>query len=218
MKHNTGQTITDLLKERNMTQADLAKAAGVSQQAVQQWCSGYTAPRGKNLLAVCDVLKTSPSFILFGLDSSANAKIPGAEFDDKFVRISHISISGSFKDDLPPIHSIKATDSWILAKCPSCDPKKLGLLTAQGNSMMPTIAHLDLVIVDTSAKTIKSDGVYVVSFAGETYIRRIQKQIDGGVLIITDNQQFPPIRLSKDELGEITIKGRCILTLPAVTI
>ncbi len=218
MNHNTGLAITKLLKENNMTQAELAKAAGVSQQAVQQWCSGYTAPRGKNLLAVCDVLKTSPNYILFGQGSPANAKIPGAEFDDKFVRISHISVSGVFKDELPPIHSIKATDSWILAKCPSCDPKKLGLLTAQGNSMLPTIAHLDLVIVDTSVKTIQADGVYVVAFSGETYIRRIQKQIDGGILIITDNQQYPPIRLSKDELSDISIKGRCILTLPATTI
>lgn len=218
MKHSTATAITTLLRENNMTQVELAKAAGVSQQAVQQWCSGYTAPRGKNLMAVCNVLKTSPNYILFGQESPANAKIPGAEFDEKFVKIPHIVVSGLFKDELPPIHSIKATDSWILAKCPSCDPKKLGLLTAQGNSMMPTISHLDLVIVDTSIKTIQSDGVYVVAYSGETYIRRVQKQIDGGVLLITDNQQYPPMRLSKDDLSGITVKGRCILTLPAVTI
>lgn len=218
MNHSTGQLITKLLKENNMTQAELAKAAGVSQQAVQQWCSGYTAPRGKNLMAVCAVLKTSPNYVLFGQGSPANAKIPGAELDEKFVRISHISVSGSFKDELPPIHSIRATDSWILAKCPSCDPKKLGLLTVQGNSMLPTIAHLDLVIVDTSVKTVSDDGIYVVSFSGETYIRRIQKQIDGGILLITDNQQFPPIRLSKDDLSDISIKGRCVLILPTVAI
>lgn len=52
-------TIIKTLREtKGLTQVQLAKEVGVSQQAVVQWENGDTAPRGKNLLRAAEVLGT----------------------------------------------------------------------------------------------------------------------------------------------------------------
>lgn len=52
-------TIIKTLREaKGLTQTQLAKEVGVSQQAVVQWESGETAPRGKNLTKAAEVLGT----------------------------------------------------------------------------------------------------------------------------------------------------------------
>jgi transcriptional regulator with XRE-family HTH domain len=52
-------TIIKTLREsKGLTQAQVAKEVGVSQQAVVQWEAGDTAPRGKNLLKAAEVLGT----------------------------------------------------------------------------------------------------------------------------------------------------------------
>lgn len=52
-------TIIKTLREsKGLTQAQVAKDVGVSQQAVVQWENGDTAPRGKNLTRAAEVLGT----------------------------------------------------------------------------------------------------------------------------------------------------------------
>jgi transcriptional regulator with XRE-family HTH domain len=53
----------------NLNQSQLAELVGVSPQAVQQWESGATQPRGKRLNKIAEVLKLPPSLMHFGAPS-----------------------------------------------------------------------------------------------------------------------------------------------------
>ena len=50
----------------NLNQSQLAELVGVSPQAVQQWESGATQPRGRRLNKIAEVLKLPPSLMHFG--------------------------------------------------------------------------------------------------------------------------------------------------------
>jgi HTH-type transcriptional regulator, cell division transcriptional repressor len=50
----------------NLNQSQLAELVGVSPQAVQQWESGATQPRGKRLNKIAQVLKLPPALLHFG--------------------------------------------------------------------------------------------------------------------------------------------------------
>ena len=58
--------IKTLREAKGLTQVQLAKEVGVSQQAVVQWENGDTAPRGKNLLKAAEVLGTDVKTIKSG--------------------------------------------------------------------------------------------------------------------------------------------------------
>ena len=53
----------------NLNQSQLAELVGVSPQAVQQWESGATQPRGKRLNKIAQVLKLPPTLMHFGAAS-----------------------------------------------------------------------------------------------------------------------------------------------------
>ncbi|SFU54281.1 helix-turn-helix domain-containing protein [Nitrosospira multiformis] len=50
-----------------LNQSELAELVGVSPQAVQQWESGATQPRGKRLNRIAEVLKLPPAMMHFGM-------------------------------------------------------------------------------------------------------------------------------------------------------
>lgn len=56
----------------NLNQSQLAELVGVSPQAVQQWESGATQPRGKRLNKIAEVLKIPPSLMHFGAPGEAS--------------------------------------------------------------------------------------------------------------------------------------------------
>jgi HTH-type transcriptional regulator, cell division transcriptional repressor len=56
----------------NLNQSQLAELVGVSPQAVQQWESGATQPRGKRLNKIAEVLKLPPSLMHFGAPAEAS--------------------------------------------------------------------------------------------------------------------------------------------------
>jgi HTH-type transcriptional regulator, cell division transcriptional repressor len=66
----------------NLNQSQLAERVGVSPQAVQQWESGTTQPRGKRLNKIAEVLKLPPALLHFGglpAEPKAEVKPAGTE-------------------------------------------------------------------------------------------------------------------------------------------
>lgn len=63
-----GQRILQRRKEMNMTQRELANAAGVSYSSISLWESDKTEPTGKNLHSLAEGLQCTPTWILFGDD------------------------------------------------------------------------------------------------------------------------------------------------------
>lgn len=63
----------------NLNQSELAELIGVSPQAVQQWESGATQPRGKRLNKIAEVLKLPPAMMHFGMALEAPAAVREAK-------------------------------------------------------------------------------------------------------------------------------------------
>lgn len=49
-----------------LRQVDLVRATGASKSTVHGWINGYTIPKGESLLALADVLKVTPRWLLNG--------------------------------------------------------------------------------------------------------------------------------------------------------
>ena len=77
---NIAKIIRDGREKLNLNQSQLAELVGVSPQAVQQWESGATQPRGKRLNKIAEVLKLPPALMHFGSlpgRSEEGVTIPG---------------------------------------------------------------------------------------------------------------------------------------------
>lgn len=58
-------------KELGLTKLALAKMLGLSGVSILKWENGQNEPSGKNLFALSDALKCSPTWLLFGDEDSS---------------------------------------------------------------------------------------------------------------------------------------------------
>lgn len=68
MAKGTGRRIAEARAQVRLNQSELARAMGVTPQAVQQWEEGLTSPRGNRIGKLAELLKVTPSWIQFGAE------------------------------------------------------------------------------------------------------------------------------------------------------
>ena len=63
---NIGNRITELRKEKNISQTELASLLGVSRQAVSKWEQGLSSPDTAKLIQLAEVLGTEVEYLATG--------------------------------------------------------------------------------------------------------------------------------------------------------
>ena len=59
-----GIIIRELRRERNLSQAQLAHAIGVSQKAIDYWERGINEPKASYIVKLCDFFEVSADYLL----------------------------------------------------------------------------------------------------------------------------------------------------------
>jgi len=73
-------------------------------------------------------------------------------------------------------------------------PSDASIITATGDSMLPTIADGDEMLVNTADRTPGArGGIYVLRIDGTLAVKRVARQADGW-RITSDNPAYPPMR------------------------
>lgn len=73
VKMSIGERISYLRKQQNISQFQLAKALGVSRQAVSKWENDQTSPDTLNLIKLADLLGTDSEYIATGNHSKVES-------------------------------------------------------------------------------------------------------------------------------------------------
>ena len=64
---NIGERITTLRKEKDISQAELAKRLNVSRQAVSKWEQGTSTPDTERLIQLAEILDTEVEYLATGV-------------------------------------------------------------------------------------------------------------------------------------------------------
>jgi phage repressor protein C with HTH and peptisase S24 domain len=65
--------------------------------------------------------------------------------------------------------------------------RSIKLANVSGDSMHPTLSHGDQVVIDTSVKIFIDDGIYAFIQDGFMRFKRINKRLDGRIIVKSDN-------------------------------
>ncbi len=137
-----------------------------------------------------------------------------ARGDDGSILIPCLDVRAScgFGDavcDYPQLlKAIQVDEEWLRIHAPSANKDTLNIITADGDSMSPTICHGDMVLLDLSQKRIRSDAIYAFVIGEDLYIKRVQR-IGNGYRIISDNEaQYKPFEITGEQADEMKVIGR----------
>jgi len=75
----------------------------------------------------------------------------------------------------------------------------LKMVTGWGQSMAPTIKHRDPLLVDVSIREFVGDGIYMFSWEGHLYIKRLQWLGDEQITMLSDNPRHPPQTIRSED-------------------
>lgn len=86
--------------------------------------------------------------------------------------------------------------------------KALAMITGWGQSMEGTINDKDPVIVDRGVNEYQGEGVYVLTWHGDLLIKRLQRQDEDHVWLISDNRNYDK---QSARIDDVTIHAKVLL-------
>ena len=213
------ERLTALMAEKGLSQAELARMIGVKQPSIFKILSGQTL-NPKNILEIATALNVDPHWLKTGEgdpDPSYRIVEVSEPQNPNTVRIDILDVEASAGNGayLSPTEQGLLSQEFDLTVCRQqfgrADAKHLKLITVKGDSMAPTLESGDLLYVDISENYFAADGLYVFTFDGQTFIKRLQK-VGKEMLVISDNPTYKEWTFTQDD--DVFIHGRVIFSMP----
>lgn len=218
-----GSRIAHFRKQLDISQGELAKACGWdSQSRIGNYEKDLREPTLGDIEKIAHALHRHPSELLPASFHAKESNVIAADFSRQktpkgTISIPQFDIAASMgKGAIRPefdvvIDSMVASIDYLSRNVRYSAPENLALITGYGDSMKPTFADGDILLVDIGVNDIKIDAVYVMALRDELYIKRMQRRADGTFLMISDNAAYPPIEVAGTDLKRFQVLARVLL-------
>lgn len=219
-------------EQLNMSQSEVAEAVGMKQPSYYQLESGKTQ-RSRYINEIANVLKVDVDWLVYGKgkatkDSEANQAdllaegaviLIGGSTKYPLVKIPYLDIKAScgpgyVNEENPEAHTQSFTVEFLRNNNLPTDGKGLILMHACSDSMGYTIPHGTLMLVNTNESEYDNfinNKIYVFNADGEMICKRAVKNLDGSVVLKSDNADkdtYPDQTISRDTFSQFRLFGR----------
>lgn len=209
------QRLIELGEKREIAPQALSKVFGMDRGYLGQLVKRGMEPKVPTLHKIEDWLGTSvAAFMQESTPGTISGRHLGAVFDQVAIRIVGGEISAGDGAVVDDVDESEAARVWLPAALLNGVPHARGdalvAVPVRGDSMLPTLADGDWVIVDTSEITVDGrGGLFVIRVDGHVLVKRLDLATDGGVRVISDNQQLYPPTTTRAE--DLVIVGRVVV-------
>ena len=155
--------------------------------------------------------KVSPEWLLFGRSplQVANGEPSGPS---DLVPIFNVEASagyGALMDGQEEIIDRLSFPPGYLRRITSANPRDLAIIAVKGDSMSPTLADNDIVMIDTAKRDLSFDGLFVLRDGGASLlVKRIGRgSRRGTVLLISDNRTY---RDMERDIHDVDVVGKVV--------
>lgn len=231
--------LAQAMREARKSARDLAQALGISPQAVHRVVKGDSKSfNAENNVKAAQLLGVSASWLATGKREQGAPENAGEGFqyerikltedvmrekdqpiagsEDAIIRIPLLENAASMGDgeDALPVDMVAGhfplSPAWVQQCIPNTATRALRFIHGRGDSMTPTIADGDIVLVDTTQRDPAAmDGVYVLRAADALYIKRVYQNLRGKLEVSSDNPAIKTVDVL-DGTHEVEVLGRVI--------
>lgn len=185
-----GERIAMYLEERGDTQTDLARYLGVTQTSVSNWIKGVKMPRMDKVNAMCNYFHVPRAALLDENYIRSEGFVPVRHYESVSAGNAHNNVIGYYAELLKLL--LPNADDYFM-------------VSVKGESMIPTIADGDTVLVRRQSD-VESGEIAVVLIDGEdATIKRVYKSEQGITLVADNPSVYPPKFYSNEEIEKLPV-------------
>ncbi|QPF36097.1 helix-turn-helix domain-containing protein [Acinetobacter johnsonii] len=207
----TGQRIRALRRSKKLTQAQLAKIAGVSSPAVTEWEKDGYLPKAASLEAMANEFGVSTEYILTGKGIAKSSPANVTPISPKMAPVLSWVQAGVFTN--VEAVDMSQVEEWLPLpeECEDCF-----YLKVQGSSNSPMFIEGDYILVDPHIQysDIQSGDLIVVRKHDGATFKKLVIEPDGSRYLQALNPEFKPNIIPLDEecvfVGEVIDSVRYI--------
>lgn len=195
--------IKTLRKTLKMNQNEFANKIHKVTRTLQKYESGEIVPDYSIVQLIAKTFNVNPDWLVTGdgemfIDNvSSQQELSDIISIPYYPEVSAAAGSGALVYDESTVKNIQISSAIINISTGD----NVCLINATGNSMQPVIDDRDLLLVDLSQKLITDEGIYVIRLDTTLVVKRVQKILNGFILI-SDNPQYPPKEITAENFNE----------------
>ncbi len=227
------ERLQEVMSEHGLTtQQHLADFAKVSKGLVNQWFKGYTGLGRKPLLEFDKKTNFSSQWLAEGSGSkyknnrgnenstTLSNTIASSEVNRTALKLHNIRISCGFGSSNSDIHELLRTieipNHILVELLGTQNLNNVELMPPDGDSMEPTIPRRSIILIKTDIDRFQDSGIYLITFDGYTYIKRLARGKSGVIKVISDNKKYTDsdFEIEPNEVDLLTIHGKFWKALP----
>ncbi len=189
--------------------AGLAKKAGLSPSTLNRPANGSATTRlsQRTLEKLRGAYPSFPGWAGFVMPS---VDVPDDQYED-VVPVREIDLTfgmGSTYLDVPITEEVHRFPRAWIRRYTRASPDRLFFAQGLGDSMEPTLYDSDLLLIDTSQRTLNmAEKIWAVAYADCGMIKRLRPVPGGGVEVWSDKKEVSPFTAYD---GELEIIGRVV--------
>ncbi|MFA5123245.1 XRE family transcriptional regulator, partial [Zavarzinia sp.] len=193
---SVGARLARFRQKLGLSQDDLAARLGIAERTYQAYERNETEPKCHVLKALAEI-GGDPTWIVTGR-SVATGPAPGRPANDwnhGLVEIPHFSDSIRLPDEAAiggsgAVGPLLLSADWARAMT-ECDPNVLVHAIAVGDEMEPLLGRGDLMLIDSSERSLSHDRTYAFLVRDTLLIRRICRRVSGEILLLAEKSCYP---------------------------
>lgn len=87
---------------------------------------------------------------------------------------------------------------------------RLASIKVHGDSMANTLVEGETIIIDTAITRVDVSGIYVIRAFGDRLVKRIERMLDGSLVIKADNPKYSAETVQAGQVASIAVLGRMV--------
>lgn len=232
MNETMASRIRQRRKELKLTQDKVAEHCGINRVSVSNWETigkNGTSPKGANLIALAELLRVSPEWLISGdeeskhayvKDTSANYTLGSFDTWDSKTPLSPDEVELPFYKEV----ELSAGNGSIVQRENSgfklrfakstlrrynIQPDMAACVVVSGNSMEPVLPDQATVGIDTANTRIKDGDMYAIDHGGMLRVKVLYRLPGGGIRLRSFNRdEYPDEDYPAEQANEVKVLGR----------
>lgn len=208
------ENIRHLIDEMGVSISEFAENIGEKPSRLNDVLQGKQRPPFDLIEKIVDILDVDANWLITGKGETTNQKKNSSEtVSENFSLIpfyeAEISAGWGYSNDVHlPSKNLAFRKDWLKSK--GLNETNLVAATALGDSMGETVPNGCTMLIDTSKNSPRDGSIYVIRSADIFWVKRIQRQLDGSLLLISDNETYPPMKLDLRTNDDVQIIGQVV--------